>query len=74
VSGTSFATITHKRCKKLYLINGYFQHWEAIKGYYNKLIESKQMRYLDKVYGPMFKTDKLYEELHSPALQEVLQW
>jgi hypothetical protein len=56
---------THKQCKKLYLISSYFQHREAIQGYYEKQIESKKMRYLDKAYGPMFKRDKLYDELYS---------
>lgn len=57
--------LNNKRCRKLYLIDGYFQHREAIKGYYEKQIQSKYYRYLEKVYGPMLRTDWLYERLHS---------
>lgn len=55
--------VTGKRCKKLYFINGYFQHRGT--GYYEKQIQSKHYRYLEKTYGPMFKTDSLYDQLHS---------
>ncbi|SEW27159.1 hypothetical protein [Chitinophaga arvensicola] len=57
--------LTNKRCRKLYLIDGYFQHREAIKGYYEKQIQSKHYRYLEKVYGPVFKVDELYRQLSS---------
>jgi len=57
--------LNNKRCRKIYLIDGYFQHREAIKGYYEKQIQSKHYRYLEKVYGPVFKVDKLYSQLCS---------
>ncbi|HVI43492.1 MAG TPA: hypothetical protein VM802_01425 [Chitinophaga sp.] len=56
---------TNKRCRKLYFIGGHFQHREAINGYYDKQIQSKYYRYLEKIYGPYFKSDDLYSELHS---------
>jgi hypothetical protein len=56
---------TKKLCRKLFLIDGYFMHREAIKGYYFKQIQSKEYRYLEKVYGPMFQEDKLYDQLYS---------
>lgn len=52
-------------CRKPYLIDGYFQHREAIKGFYEKQIQSKYYRHLEKVYGPVFKADELYSQMYS---------
>lgn len=54
---------TDKKCRKLYFIGGYFQY--RGKGYYDKQIQSKHYRYLEKVYGPIFKADELYSQLRS---------
>jgi hypothetical protein len=59
---------TGKRCRKLYFIDGYFKH--RGKGYYDKQIQSKNYRYLEKVYGPMFKADELYNQLYSPHFRK----
>lgn len=56
---------THKRCRKLYSIDGYFMHRVAVKGYYEKQIQSKHYRHLEKTYGPYFQRDQLYEQLYS---------
>ncbi|MET6999461.1 hypothetical protein [Chitinophaga defluvii] len=56
---------TNKLCRKLYQYNDYFLHRSAINGYYEKQIQSKKYRDLEKVYGPAFRVDKLYEELYS---------
>lgn len=56
---------TNKLCRKLYLYDDYFLHRSAINGYYEKQIQSKKYRDLERVYGPAFRVDKLYEELHS---------
>ncbi len=56
---------TLKICRKLYSIGGYFLHREAFKNiYYESQIRSKRMRLLDKNFGPYFRLDKTYEELH----------
>ncbi len=49
---------TGKLCRKLYSIDGYFMHREAVKGYYEKQIQSKQYRQLEKTYGPVFRQEK----------------
>jgi len=57
---------TNKRCRKLYQIQGYFFHREAFKScYYEKQIQSKYARSLEKNLGAWFKSDKLYSELYS---------
>lgn len=56
---------TNKLCRKLYSIEGYFMHREGIKGYYEKQIQSKHYRHLEKAYGPLFQQDKLYMQLYS---------
>jgi len=56
---------TNKLCRKLYLIDGYFMHREATRGFYDKQIQSKHYRNLEKVYGPVFLLDKLYQQLYS---------
>lgn len=57
---------THKRCRKLYSVNGYFLHREAFKGsMYEKQTHSKKWREIEKVYGAFFDSDKLYSELYS---------
>ena len=58
---------TGKRCRILYSVGGWFLHREAHKGvYYDSQTRSKKMRAFDRIYGPLFKADKLYKELHKP--------
>ena len=57
---------THKRCRKLYSIGGYFLHREAFKGCrYDSQTKSKRWSEMDRVYGSYFELDNLYEELYS---------
>ncbi len=39
-------------------------HREAVKGYYEKQVQSKYYRHLEKTYGPLFQQEKLYKQLH----------
>lgn len=56
---------TKKRCRKLYLIGGYFLHREAFNGcMYETQTESKRYRQLDKTFGAYFKSENLYSELY----------
>jgi hypothetical protein len=56
---------TNKRCRKLYLIGGYFLHREAFNGcMYETQTQSKKYRQLDKTLGAYFKSDNLYSELN----------
>lgn len=56
---------TKKRCRKLYLIGGYFLHREAFSGcMYETQTQSKKYRQLDKTLGAYFKIDNLYSELY----------
>jgi len=58
---------TGKRCRILYSVGGWFLHREAHKGvYYDSQVQSKKMRGYEKMFGPLYKSDKLYEELHKP--------
>lgn len=55
---------TGKRCRKLYMISGYFYHREAFNGcMYEKQTQSKYARMLDSKYGIVFRTDELYSQL-----------
>lgn len=53
---------TQMLCRKLYSIDGYFMHREAIKGYYEKQIQSKKYRELERLYGPIYVANKTFEE------------
>jgi hypothetical protein len=56
---------TGKFCRKLYLIDTYFLHRSAFKGYmYEKQIQSKKYRAIEKRYGAYFDSDQLYTELY----------
>jgi len=56
---------TAKRCRKLYLANNYFYHRSALRGgMYEKQIQSKKYRALDKTLGVYFRSDELFEQLH----------
>ena len=56
---------TRKYCRKLYLIDTYFLHRLAFKGYmYEKQVQSKKYRAIDKRYGAYFDNDRLYMELY----------
>ena len=54
-----------KRCRKLYLLGGYFYHRSAFTGcMYEKQTRSKKSRQLDRTFGAYFRTDQLYEQLY----------
>jgi hypothetical protein len=56
---------TGKLCRKLYLADTYFYHRSAFKGcMYEKQIQSKKNRYLDKTLGGYFQTDNIFEQLY----------
>jgi len=56
---------TNKLCRKLYNVDGYFMHREAVRGYYEKQIQSKHYRHIEKTFGPVFQQEKLYEQLYA---------
>lgn len=63
---------TNKRCRKLYLIDGYFFHREAFKGcFYEKQTQSKQYRQMDKTFGAYFKADDLYSQLYQKHFKKT---
>jgi len=63
---------TKKRCRKLYLIGGYFLHREAFKGcMYETQTQSKKYRQLDKTLGAYFKSDNLYSELYKKNFKKT---
>ena len=56
---------TQKRCRKLYLIGGYFLHREAFKGVmYEKQTYSANNRRLCRLFEQIY-SNKAYDELHS---------
>jgi len=57
---------TNKRCRKLHLISERFMHRSALpSGMYSIQTQSKRWRFMDKVYGSYFESDKYYQELYS---------
>lgn len=63
---------TKKRCRKLYLIGGYFLHREAFNGcMYETQTKSKRYRQLDKTLGAYFKSDNLYSELYKKNFKKT---
>lgn len=64
--------LTKKRCRKLYMVNGYFLHREAFKGVmYSTQIRSKKERWLDENYGAYFQEEKWKEELNSKYFKKT---
>jgi hypothetical protein len=62
---------TGKRCRKLYLAEGYFYHRSAFRGcMYEKQTQSKRTRQLDKTLGAYFRTDQLFEQLYKKHLKK----
>lgn len=63
---------TQKRCRKLYLIGGYFLHREAFNGcMYETQTQSKNYRQLDKTLGAYFRTDDLYSQLYQKHFKKT---
>jgi len=56
---------TKKKCRKLYLVDGYFLHRTAFEGMYLCQTKSKNSRQLDKVLDTVFRCDDALEELHT---------
>lgn len=55
---------TGKRCRKLYSVGGWFGHREAFTGcMYESQTTGRRWREIEKAYGPIFKLERLYEEM-----------
>jgi len=62
---------TGKRCRKLYLVDGYFFHRSAFQGcFYEKQTYSASKRQMDRAFALLFGADKLYEQIHSKHFKE----
>lgn len=56
---------TKKRCRKLYLVNGYFLHREAFNGcMYECQTRSKTWREWEKAFGSDFEIERNYEQIY----------
>lgn len=63
---------TGKLCRKLYSIGGYFLHRTAFQGcFYEKQIQSKYARFLDRNFGSYFKAESLYLERRKKHLKKT---
>lgn len=63
---------TKKRCRKLYLISGYFFHREAFTGcMYDCQIQSKKYRQFDKTCRAYFRLDQLNEQLYKKHFKKT---
>lgn len=63
--------ISKMRCRKLYLINGYFLHREAYKGcMYQIQTQSKKIRQVNKTLGALISFDESYNQLHQKYFRE----
>ncbi len=57
---------TRKRCRKLYLVGGYFYHSSAFRGcMYEKQTYSHNNRWLGKQFDKLFNSEKAYEQIYS---------
>lgn len=64
--------ITKERCRKLYLIEGYFLHRKAFKGcMYESQIQTKKWRKMEKLYGCYFDLDNLYAKLFKKGFKKT---
>ena len=63
---------TGKRCRKLYLLGGYFYHRSAYKGcMYEKQTYSHKNRKLGKQFERLFGTDEAYEQIYSKHFKKM---
>jgi len=63
--------VTNKRCRKLYLIDGWFAHRDAFKGFYSSQITSKWFRSHTKALGQIFAMEKAYDEIYSKHFKKT---
>ncbi len=63
---------TEKRCRKLYLIGGYFSHRDNTRyAMYESQTENKHYRGLTRLYGAYFELDRLYEQLYKKHFKKT---
>lgn len=63
---------TGKRCRKLYLVGGYFYHRSAFRGcMYEKQTYSHKSRDLCGKFEKVFGTDKVYEQIYSKYFKKT---
>lgn len=63
---------TRKRCRKLYLVGGYFYHRSAFRGcMYEKQTYSHNNRWLGKQFDKLFNSEKAYEQIYSKYFKKL---
>jgi hypothetical protein len=63
---------TGKRCRKLYLLGGYFYHRSAFRGcMYEKQTYSHNNRWLGKQFDKLFGSEKAYEQIYSKHFKKL---
>ena len=63
---------TGKRCRKLYLVDGYFLHRSEFHGcFYEKQTYSSSKRSMCQSFEKLFGTDKLFDELYSKHFKQT---
>jgi len=63
---------TNKRCRKLYLVDGYFFHREAFNGcMYETQTQSKKYRKLNQTLGAYLRRDDLYNQLYQKHFKKT---
>lgn len=63
---------THKLCRKLYLVGGYFLHRKAFTGcMYESQTQCKKIRRWNNVLGAYFNSDKYYNQLYKKHFKKT---
>lgn len=63
---------TFKRCRKLYLVDGFFLHRDAFTGcMYESQTKSKKWRFIESAYGCYFDCDNNYRELYKKHFKKT---
>lgn len=63
---------SNKRCRKLYLVGGYFFHREAFNnGMYESQTQSKTYRQLSKTFKSYFEIDELYSQIYQKHFKKT---
>jgi len=61
--------VSGKKCRKLYLCNGYFISRKLTGAIYDTQTKSKSWRRMEKAFGAYFDLDNYYIELHKKYLK-----
>lgn len=61
---------SNRRCRRIYFYKGEMVGRHAIPAFYSSQLKTKEFREIEKIFGPQFELDGLYEEIFTDSVRK----